>query len=151
MESLDLGLGEEDPAVGSSAVLTHRLLFLFFLGSLLAALGLGLLESRAPRWSIQRLPSVCALKNTTGLDCPGCGLTRSWVALGRFDLGASLRFHALGWLIMLYVTLQALRHGLWLNRPSLRSRMDRWGYSLDRSAIVLGGVLFLNWIRVLWS
>jgi Protein of unknown function (DUF2752) len=36
--------------------------------------------------SVEGLPSVCAFRRVTGLPCPGCGLTRSWVltANGRF-------------------------------------------------------------------
>jgi hypothetical protein len=41
-------------------------------------------------------PSFCPFKVATGLPCPGCGLTRSSVALLHGDLGTSLYFHPLG-------------------------------------------------------
>jgi hypothetical protein len=41
-------------------------------------------------------PSFCPFKIATGLPCPGCGMTRSVVALLHGDLGASLFFHPLG-------------------------------------------------------
>ena len=36
--------------------------------------------------SVESLPTACAFRRVTGLPCPGCGLTRSWVltAHGRF-------------------------------------------------------------------
>ena len=36
------------------------------------------------------VPIGCPFKAVTGLDCPGCGSTRSLGALTRFDLGAAL-------------------------------------------------------------
>ena len=41
-------------------------------------------------------PSFCPFKVATGLPCPGCGLTRSSVALLQGDLGTSLYYHPLG-------------------------------------------------------
>src|SRR4051794_22012477 len=41
-------------------------------------------------------PSLCPFKVLTGLPCPGCGLTRSTVALLHGDLSTSLYFHPLG-------------------------------------------------------
>lgn len=39
---------------------------------------------------------MCGLKLMTGFPCPGCGMTRSVVALGRPDMIGSLRMHPLG-------------------------------------------------------
>lgn len=41
-------------------------------------------------------PSFCPFKVATGMPCPGCGLTRSSVALLHGDLGTSLYYHPLG-------------------------------------------------------
>ena len=41
-------------------------------------------------------PSLCPFKMFTGLPCPGCGLTRSVVALLHGDPSASVFFHPLG-------------------------------------------------------
>ena len=37
----------------------------------------------------------CPIKWFTGISCPGCGMTRSLLALCRFDLGAAIAYHPL--------------------------------------------------------
>ena len=39
---------------------------------------------------------VCPFRRLVGLDCPFCGLTRSFVALAHGDAGAAFRFHPAG-------------------------------------------------------
>lgn len=48
-------------------------------------------------------PVICPFRRLTGLPCPGCGLTRSWVDLAHGQLGASFVQHPFGWLLMLAV------------------------------------------------
>ncbi len=110
---------------------------------------LGQLQRLLPSASISRLPVLCAFRRTTGIPCPGCGLTRSWVAIGGGDLHQSLHDHRLGWLVMLYVFLQALRHGLWLRFPRLRNGIDRLGRYLDWGILLLAGGLFVNWFLLI--
>jgi len=85
-------------------------------------------------------------RNVTGRPCPGCGLTRSWVALARGDIAASFRFHRLGWLTMLYAVAQVLRHGLWLVWTSKRRLIERGGHWLDRGVLVIAGLMFVVWL-----
>ena len=42
-----------------------------------------------------RLPrvSVCPFRSTTGLPCPGCGLTRAFCAIGHGELSAAWAFN----------------------------------------------------------
>ena len=47
------------------------------------------------------LPPMCGSRALLGIECPGCGLTRSFVALASGDLSESFRFHRLGWLMFL--------------------------------------------------
>lgn len=116
-------------------------------GLLVATFALGGLASteRGLRVGGARLPTLCVLRNTTGIPCPGCGLTRSWVDLARGDLRASLGHHRLGWLVMLYVTAQAARHGAWLAAPAWRERTERLGWWLDRGLILLAAALLVAW------
>ncbi|MEX2316807.1 MAG: DUF2752 domain-containing protein [Pirellulales bacterium] len=52
------------------------------------------------------LPLMCGSQVCFGVDCPGCGLTRSFVALADGDVAQSYRFHHVGWVIALAVLLQ---------------------------------------------
>lgn len=78
------------------------------------------------------LPDVCLFHRTTGLPCPSCGLTRSWAALVRGQLGLSLRFHALGG-----VSLLLLLAGLGFQQASGKRLI------LPKSALVVGA---LAWV-----
>lgn len=40
--------------------------------------------------------TVCLLKSLSGLDCPGCGLTRSFIALSHGKVGQGFHYHWLG-------------------------------------------------------
>lgn len=56
-----------------------------------------------PDWPI---PSSCPSQIFFGVDCPGCGLTRSFVYLAHGDWGQAFSKHRLGWLLALSVVLQ---------------------------------------------
>jgi hypothetical protein len=43
---------------------------------------------------------MCPFRLATGLPCPGCGLTRSWVFIAHGDFGAALRANPFGYLTM---------------------------------------------------
>ena len=45
-----------------------------------------------------RLPdtTICGLRVLTGLDCPSCGLTRAFQAMGRLDVAGAFRYNPLG-------------------------------------------------------
>lgn len=63
-------------------------------------------------------PAVCAVRTTTGVSCPGCGLTRSFVATADGDLERAFQLHAFGPpLMMLFGLIVATR---WLPRSSQR-------------------------------
>lgn len=120
-------------------------------GLLVATLVLGGLASteRGLRVGGARLPNLCVLRNTTGVPCPGCGLTRSWVELARGNVHASLGHHRLGWLVMLYAAAQAVLHGSWLAARGLRPRVERAGAWLDRGLILIAAALLVNWVVTL--
>lgn len=125
----------------------HFMVFGICFSILLIALVLGRID-----WIYERiiganigLPGLCIFRNTTGLPCPGCGLTRAFVSAGNGDLALSLHFHRLGWLVILYTILQMLRHAGWLAFTARRFFIERLGLWLDRGLIPIVVLLMLNW------
>ncbi|MEW4455024.1 DUF2752 domain-containing protein [Bremerella sp. JC817] len=57
-------------------------------------------------WLNIPLPPTCAMQRTTGIDCPGCGLTRSFISLADGDLSASLAFNPAGILMFAMIAFQ---------------------------------------------
>jgi len=125
----------------------HFMVFGISFSILLLALVLGRID-----WIFQKiiaentgLPGLCIFRNTTGLPCPGCGLTRAFVSAAHGNLALSLYFHRLGWLIILYTILQMLRHSGWLALRTRRFFIERLGLWLDRCLIPIVVLLMLNW------
>ena len=56
-----------------------------------------------PAWP---LPETCPSRSLFHIDCPGCGLTRSFIYLAHGDWAASLAIHRVGWLMALAVVWQ---------------------------------------------
>ncbi len=52
------------------------------------------------------LPGSCVSREFFHVDCPGCGLTRSFILLARGDVAGSVRVHRVGWVLALAVLLQ---------------------------------------------
>lgn len=66
-----------------------------------------------------RLGITCPIKYLTGLSCPGCGMTRAWLALLRLDLAAAWAYHPLFWL-------PPAALALWLFRDRLPRRVVKY-------------------------
>jgi Protein of unknown function (DUF2752) len=61
----------------------------------LAGLAL-LVAALIPDRKVDNIPVLCPFRRATGLPCPTCGLTRSWVALLHGRVRASVGLHPLG-------------------------------------------------------
>jgi Protein of unknown function (DUF2752) len=98
------------------------------------------------------LPELCGSRALFGIECPGCGLTRSFIALSHGDLAGSLAYHRVGWLLALAVvlqfpyrilTLRELRVGVvernwpvWFGRLLIAALIANW---IAKAANMLGG------------
>lgn len=94
-------------------------------------------------------PNICIFRATTGLPCPGCGLTRSIVAAAHGHLAASFSHHRLGILTLIYVILQFVFNLCYLSIPKLRKPLSRYIKLLHKGIILLAVLFFLNWILTL--
>ncbi|MFU8802247.1 MAG: DUF2752 domain-containing protein [Bradymonadaceae bacterium] len=54
----------------------------------------------------------CVFRRATGLDCPGCGITRSLVSMMHGDVAASLSAHPFGLLFFATLGIVAIHRGL---------------------------------------
>ena len=99
---------------------------------------------------IGRLPSVCLFYHLTGLPCPGCGLTRSFVCLGHGRFWESLHWHPLGPAIFLLLALLWLRCGVFYGRgvtllpltPRALSRLSVAAFAV----LLLTGLARIGWL-----
>jgi hypothetical protein len=53
-----------------------------------------------------QLPPTCLSHAWFGVECPGCGLSRSFIRLAHGDWQGAWRMHRLGWLLALSVLVQ---------------------------------------------
>jgi hypothetical protein len=95
------------------------------------------------RWSSDLLlPPLCTVRQWFGFNCPGCGMTRSFVYLAEGDVAASWRMHRLGLLLASLVVLQIPYRLLVIRRPEfmLPGVVTRW---MGRVLITM---LLVNWL-----
>ena len=111
--------------------LRERHLSMLILSVLILAISLalsvsGLGEEEAVAWGEIELPQLCGSRAWFGVECPGCGLTRSFIALATGDFSESVRYHRVGWVLWLAVILQIPFRGysLWKMQTSVLER--RW-------------------------
>ena len=90
------------------------------------------------------LPQTCLSHTLFGIDCPACGLTRSFIELSRGHWSASLVYHRLGWMMALAVLIQLPYRITCLatSRSLHPATTTAFGY-------VLIAALVLNWVVML--
>lgn len=78
---------------------------------------------------------ACPLPLTTGVPCPGCGLVRALLAVGRLDLAAAAHFHPLVFAVAPLLAMEAAAAAI----PAV----GRWraGWQWTPLAAGLAGVL----------
>ncbi len=92
-----------------------------------------------------RLPETCTLYARFGIDCPGCGLTRSFISLARGDLRTAWELSPVSLLMFAYTAVQiplALAH---LSRASrsLLGVLTQWN---QVAFVALLLALLLQWV-----
>ncbi len=92
-----------------------------------------------PRWP---LPETCPSRSLLHVECPGCGLTRSFVHLAHGDWQAAWAIHPVGILLALAVVLQIPYRIIALRSPT--------GAPLGTSFPKLFGTLLVVLLLVNW-
>ncbi len=82
------------------------------------------------------IPGVCTFLQLTGLPCPGCGMTRSWVWLVRGEVATALQYNVAGSSLFLWIQAMGLLGAarLLLKKPGLLRMSSR--------AFVIGSFLW---------
>lgn len=90
-----------------------------------------------------KLPELCGSRAWFGIECPGCGLTRSFISLAHGDVAASLASHRAGWLLALALLLQFPYrvYSLLELRSGFVER--RWPTTFGHALIA---ILLVNWL-----
>ena len=93
-----------------------------------------------------QLPGTCVSREVFGVRCPGCGLSRSFVALAHGDWTGSFAFHRVGPIVYLYLCALvvfhgygAFRHDRKLSRALVRAH--HWG-GVGMISLLLGNWLY---------
>ena len=92
------------------------------------------------------MPGLCTFKRMTGLDCPGCGLTRSFISLGHGDVLQAWAYNPAGPLMYAVVLFQIPYRVLQLWRIShgqRELRLEWWGGFV---MAIVGGLVLLQWV-----
>lgn len=108
---------------------------------LAAVAGAALLVSALPRGTLPDL-KVCWFKNTTGLPCPGCGLTRSFIAISHGDLPSAWHFNPFGFLFYALAIALVLWPFLLWRFPKLAE----WKPAGRRITWIVLGVVTAMWV-----
>jgi hypothetical protein len=90
-----------------------------------------------------KLPVVCPSRRLFGVECPGCGMTRSLTHLLHGRLGQSFATHRLGWLVFAAILFQV---------PYRTWRLAGHTSPLDKPRVVMillwgfAALLIANWL-----
>ena len=93
---------------------------------------------------LQRLPNVCLFKKISGIECPSCGLTRSFISISNLKIKKAWYFHRVGILIYAFVVLQIpYRIYMIWNEEAFESNISK--KIIKGYLYVIGVALIINW------
>lgn len=92
------------------------------------------------------MPELCHLKRTFHIPCPGCGLTRSFISMGHFDILAAASFNVVGIPLFLLTLAQIPYRAFWLFRRD-RKALPLVSLRLEGALMVgLSILLVVQWL-----
>lgn len=77
----------------------------------------------------------CPIRNATGIPCPGCGMSRAWLAVLRLDVPEAFRCHPMFWAVPVF---------FWLFWKDFRPFRRRWRNAA--AVILLTAGLVVCWL-----
>lgn len=91
------------------------------------------------------LPESCTWRVLMGWNCPGCGLTRSFVSLAHGNLGAGWHFNPAGTVLFAALVFQ-LPYRTWQLVRLHRGKPSYHHWLLEIQPIVLACLLMVSWL-----
>lgn len=92
------------------------------------------------------LPELCQSKRIFGIDCPGCGLTRSFIFMAHGEASAAFSIHPTGALMFVGVVIAIpflATNAIWIYRGN-RSLVSELGISVI--VLVVTVMIAVQWI-----
>jgi Protein of unknown function (DUF2752) len=122
----------------------HWSMLILCIVTIIASMALNLNpEGRVATPGAMTLPVTCGSRALFGIECPGCGLTRSFVALAHGDLQKSVAFHRVGWLLAAAVVGQLIYRPWMLYE--LRTKLPTRDWPTWFGSVLIA-VLIGNWL-----
>ncbi|UUO06548.1 DUF2752 domain-containing protein [Blastopirellula sp. J2-11] len=138
---------QEDERPERSLITFHGVMLGMALLVLIAALALSFQSGEKVYLPLlgAALPPSCAMKLYYGIDCPGCGLTRSFILLAHGDLPGSLAYNPSGVLLFGVVLFQIPYRLAQLWR--IRQGRQSWNLGIAAAAIfsAIFAVMLVQW------
>ena len=109
----------------------------------------------ATPWLNIQLPSVCQFRNVTGLDCPGCGLTRAFVSIAHGRFAEAFTYNGASLLVFAFVLLQIPYRiaQIWRIRNGQEELF--WPRTTNVILFIVAGAMFVQWgiklVRHFWT
>lgn len=91
------------------------------------------------------LPDLCQFKRMFGRDCPGCGMTRSFMYIARFQPNKAWSIQPVGTLLAIFLA-ATVPHRIWQIHQLRRGSIIRSTTRLEASIVVaLAALAYLRW------
>jgi hypothetical protein len=93
------------------------------------------------------LPETCMSRIVLGVSCPGCGLTRSFVAIAHGQFWHAFLFNPMGPFLFVLCCLQIpYRIGAYLDLQQFRPLREQLANRADMIIWIVSGGLMISWI-----
>ncbi len=92
------------------------------------------------------LPGTCTFRTLTGLPCPGCGLTRSFISMGHANFRDAWNYNPAGFLFFVVVAFQIPYRIYQLRRIRRGRDQHRFAWIDNWILIALVVALIVQWI-----
>jgi len=98
-----------------------------------------------------QLPAFCSFQRSFAIDCPGCGLTRSFVYAVRGRLSDAWAMHPIGTLLAGYLALTVPERAWRIMRLAVGQRVRSYGGIEMGWVMLLALAAYVRWFWLQWQ